>query len=202
MGDKADNRRSVAEWTRREFLKLAGAGAALATLGGAGVMSLPRAVLAGPKVINLNFTVWSYSIDSIQDNITKFQYNAKLIRDKGVATPPTTWEELTDQAKFLRGKGIESPMAFEFAAGLPTTYDNFTAMMFGRGGEWFDKDLNPIFDQPNSAARQQLTWLADMVKQKLATVLPHETDVVKAMNTGKHVYTVLWNYNLAYANNP
>src|SRR5438128_12567990 len=53
----------------------------------------------------------------------------------------------------------------------------------------------------NSAARQQLTWLADMVKQKLATVLPHETDVVKAMNTGKHVYTVLWNYNLADANN-
>src|SRR5947209_14629660 len=75
MGDKADNRRSEAEWTRREFLKLAGAGAALAALGGAGagVMSLPRAVLAGPKVINLNFTVWSYSIDTIQDNINKFQ---------------------------------------------------------------------------------------------------------------------------------
>src|SRR5437899_2722352 len=233
MGDKVDNRRSEAEWTRREFLKLAGAGAAFAALGGAGVVSLPRAVLAGPKVINLNFTVWSYSIDTIQDNINKFQttynnaitvklndvpwpqyhetmvnrlssktalhvlynggdwlpefaragwvvpledylprartyyapkivgyalqdmtyngkmyglpyyadittfqYNAKLLKDKGVANPPTTWEELTDQAKFLRGKGIESPMAFEFAVGLPTTYDNFTAMMFGRGGEY------------------------------------------------------------------
>ena len=299
MGDKSyDPGRSREEWTRREFLKLAGAGAAYAALGGAGVLSLPRTVLAGPKVINLSFTVWSYSIDTIQDNINKFQgayngaitvklndvpwpqyhetmvnrlssktalhvlynggdwlpefaragwvvpledylprartyyapkivgyalqdmtyngkmyglpyyadittfqYNAKLLKDKGVAHPPTTWEELTDQAKFLRGRGIESPMAFEFAVGLPTTYDNFTAMMFGRGGEWFDKDLNPIFDQPNSAARQQLTWLADMVKQKLATVLPHETDVVKAMNTGKHVYTVLWNYNLADANN-
>src|SRR5438093_12899012 len=73
MGDKVDNRRSEAEWTRREFLKLAGAGAAFAALGGAGVVSLPPAVLAGPKVINLNFTVWGYSIDTIQENINKFQ---------------------------------------------------------------------------------------------------------------------------------
>jgi multiple sugar transport system substrate-binding protein len=134
-------------------------------------------------------------------DITTFQYNAQLYKEKGLAKPPGTWEELTDQAKFLRGKGIESPVVLEFATGLPTTYDNFTAMMFGRGGEWFDKDLNPIFDQPNSAARQQLTWLQMMVKQKLATVLPHETDVVKGLNTGRHVSTVLWNYNLAEANN-
>src|SRR5256712_5679506 len=263
MGDKShDPGRSREEWTRREFLKLAGAGAAYAALGGAGVLSLPRTVLAGPKVINLNFTVWSYSIDTIQDNINKFQgayngaitvklndvpwpqyhetmvnrlssktalhvlynggdwlpefaragggvpledylprartvyapkivgyalqdmtyngkmyglpyyadittfqYNAQLLKDKGIAKPPATWEELADQAKFLRGKGIESPIAFEFAAGLPTTYDNFTAMMFGRGGGLFGKDLNPIFDQRNSAARQQLAGVADVVKQ-------------------------------------
>src|SRR3989475_4964902 len=299
MGDKAHAPgRSREEWTRREFLKLAGAGAAAAALGGAGVLSLPRTVLAGPKVINLNFTVWSYSIDTIQDNINKFQgayngaitvklndvrwpqyhetmvnrlssktalhvlynggdwlpefaragwvvpledylprartfyapkivgyalqdmtyngkmyglpyyadittfqYNAQLLKDKGVAKPPATWEELADQAKFLRGKGIESPIAFEFAAGRPGATGNFLPLVFGRGGEWFDKDLNPIFGQPNSAARQQRAWLAGVVKQKLATVLPHETDVVKAMNTCRHVYTVLWNYNLADANN-
>lgn len=293
-----DPGRSGGGMTRRELLKLAGASAAYAALGGAGVLSLPRAALAAPKVINLNFTVWSYSIDTIQDNIKKFQaaydgaitvkltdvpwpqyhetmvsrlsgkaplhvlynggdwlpefaragwvvpledvfprartyyakkivgyalqdmtyngklyglpyyadittfqYNASILKAMGIAKPPETWEELSDQAKFLRGKGIESPMAFEFATALPTTYDNFTAMMFGRGGEWFDKDLNPIFEQANSAVRAQLAWLADVVRQKLATVLPHETDVVKAMNTGRHAYTVLWNYNLAEANN-
>src|SRR5437899_11852870 len=81
MGDKSyDLGRSREEWTRREFLKLAGAGAAYAALGGAGVLSLPRSVLAGPKVINLNVTVWSYSIDTIQDNINKFQaaYNGAI----------------------------------------------------------------------------------------------------------------------------
>src|SRR2546422_8035737 len=256
MGDNPhDPGRSREEGARREWLKLAGAGAAYAALGGAGVLSLPRTVLAGPKVINLNFTVWSYSIDTIQDNINKFQgayngaitvklndvpwpqyhetmvnrlssktalhvlynggdwlpefaragwvvpledylprartfyapkivgyalqdmtyngkmyglpyyadittfqYNAQLLKDKGVAKPPATWEELADQAKFLRGKGIESPIAFEFAAGLPTPYDNFPAMVFGRGGGWFDQELNPLFCQPKRAARPQLAW--------------------------------------------
>lgn len=134
-------------------------------------------------------------------DITTFQYNAKILKDHGIAKPPETWEELSDQAKFLQSKGIASPIVFEFATSLPTTYDNFTAMAFGRGGEWFDGDLNPLFDKPGSAVRQQLAWLAGAVKSKLATVLPHETEVVKALNTGRHVYTVLWNYNLAEANN-
>ncbi|HET6781340.1 MAG TPA: substrate-binding domain-containing protein [bacterium] len=282
--------------SRREFLKLAGAGAAYTTLGGLGALSLPRAVLAG-QTTNLTFTVWSYSVDTIQDNIkrfqtlypgikvqvsdipwpkyrdtmvtrlsgrsrihvlynggdwlpefaragwvvpledylpkartyyapkivgyalqdmtyqgkmyglpyyadiTTFQYNGKILSDRGVKKAPETWEELEDQAKFLRGKGIASPIVFEFATDLPTSMDNFTAMVFGRGGDWFDADFNPVFDQPNSQVRQHLAWVSSVVKSKLATVLPHETDVVKAMNTGRHVYTVLWNYNLAEANN-
>jgi multiple sugar transport system substrate-binding protein len=35
----------------------------------------------------------------------------------------------------------------------------------------------------------------------MVVLLPHETDVVKAMNTGKHAFTVLYNYNLAELNN-
>lgn len=283
-------------WTRREFLKLAGAGAAAAALG-RGVLSLPRALAAaGP--ITLNFAVWSYSVDTIQDNIrrfeqayqgrirvrlsdfpwpqyrdtmiarftgrqplhvlynggdwlpefaragwvvpledhlprvrtdyakkivgfalqdmtyngkiyglpyyadmTTFQYNDVLLKQHGLKAAPQTWEELADQARFLRGKGIQSPILFEFATDLPNTIDNFTAMVYGRGGDWFDQELNPVFDRPNSEFRQQLAWVADMVRQRLATVLPHETEVVKALNTGRHVYAVLWNYNLAEANN-
>lgn len=282
--------------SRREFLKLAGAGAAYTTLGGLGTLALPRAALAG-QTINLTFTVWSYSVDTIQDNIkrfqtvfpginvrvtdipwpqyrdtmvarfsgrspvhvlynggdwlpefaragwvvpledylpkarsyyapkivgyalqdmtyqgkmyglpyyadiTTFQYNAKILADQGVRKPPETWEELEDQAKFLRTKGIQSPIVFEFATALPTSMDNFTAMVYGRGGDWFDAQFNPVFEASNSAVRRQLTWLAGVVRSRLAAVLPHETDVVKALNTGRHVYTVLWNYNLAEANN-
>jgi hypothetical protein len=57
MHNRTDDGRSRKEWTRREFLKLASTSAAYAALGGVSVLSLPRAALAGPKVINLNFTV-------------------------------------------------------------------------------------------------------------------------------------------------
>ncbi|MGH2435733.1 MAG: ABC transporter substrate-binding protein, partial [bacterium] len=238
-------------WTRRDLLKLAGAGAASAALGG-GVLALPRSVLAGPTTINLNFSVWSYSVDTIQENIkrfeqvynnrikvrvtdfpwpqyrdtmiarfsgrsalhvlynggdwlpefaragwvvpledylptvrtnyakkiagfavqdmtyngkiyglpyyadmTTFQYNDVLLKQQGLKAAPQTWEELSDQARFLRGKGIESPILFEFATGLPNTIDNFTAMVYGRGGDWFDSNLDPVFDRPHSPVRQQ-----------------------------------------------
>ncbi|MFB6214792.1 MAG: hypothetical protein ABEI54_02880, partial [Candidatus Bipolaricaulia bacterium] len=39
-------------------------------------------------------------------------------------------------------------------------------------------------------------------KWNLATYLPHETKVVPAMGTGKHAFTILYNYNLAQLNNP
>lgn len=133
-------------------------------------------------------------------DITTFMYNTRILKDQGMKAPQT-WEELADQARFLKGKGIERPLVLEFAAQMPTTLENFTAMVFGRGGELFDEKYDPIFDRPNSPGWLQLQWLADMYKAGMVSLLPHETDVVKAMNTGRHVYTVLYNYNLAELNN-
>lgn len=132
---------------------------------------------------------------------TSFLYNDKLLKDNGIDKPPTTWEEVAEQCKMLQQKGMEAPFLLEFAQALPTTLENFTAMVFGRGGELLDENYDPILDQPNGAAYQQLEWLMNGVKEKWILVMPHETDVVKALNTGKHVFTVLYNYNLAELNN-
>jgi multiple sugar transport system substrate-binding protein len=134
-------------------------------------------------------------------DITSFLYNEKLLTDNGVEKPPETWEELADQLSFLQGKGVETPMALEFAQANPTTLENFTAMVFGRGGEFFNENFDVLFNSEESEAWQQLQWLADQYKAKAITVLPHETDVVKALNTGAHIFTVLYNYNLAELNN-
>lgn len=134
-------------------------------------------------------------------DITTFMYNAKLLADMGISKPPETWEELADQMKFLQGKGMDAPMALEFAQAMPTTMESFTAMVFGRGGELLDANQDPILDKADGAAFAQLKWLADAYKAKQISLLPHETDVVKALNTGKHAFTVLYNYNLAELNN-
>ena len=115
--------------------------------------------------------------------------------------PPTTWEEVEEQCIKLKENGIAVPIALEFAQAMPTTLENFTAMVFGRGGELLDENLDPILDDPAGAAYAQLTWLAKMNEAGLVALLPHETDVVKAMNTGQHAFTVLYNYNLAELNN-
>jgi multiple sugar transport system substrate-binding protein len=132
---------------------------------------------------------------------TSFLYNAAILEEHGITEPPATWEEVEDQARFLREHGIEVPIVLEFAQAMPTTLENFTAMVFGRGGELLDENHDPILDDPEGEAHQQLTWLADNNRDGLIMMLPHETDVVNAMNTGQHVFTVLYNYNLAELNN-
>lgn len=134
-------------------------------------------------------------------DITTFQYNEKILEDNGIDAPPATWDELLEQCQTLREAGIEVPIALEFAQEMPTTLENFTAMVFGRGGELFDEEFNVMFAEEGTPAWQQLQWLADVEAEGLVTLLPHETDVVKALNTGQHAFTVLYNYNLAELNN-
>ncbi|MGH3107326.1 MAG: ABC transporter substrate-binding protein, partial [Rubrobacter sp.] len=49
-----------------------------------------------------------------------FLYNEKILKDNGISDPPQTWEELTEQAKMLQQKGMESPVIIEMAQDLPT----------------------------------------------------------------------------------
>lgn len=134
-------------------------------------------------------------------DITSFLYNDQLLKENGIESPPETWDELAEQMQTLQANGMKTPMALEFAQAVPTTLENYTAMVFGRGGELFNENFDVLFNDENSPAWQQLQWLADQYQAGTITLLPHETDVVKAMNTGSHIYTVLYNYNLAELNN-
>jgi len=157
--------------------------------------------MVGYALSDVTYNGKLYGVPYYSD-ITTFQYNAKILEEVGITGPPETWEELTEQLRLLKEKGYDPPMALEFSVAMPTTFDNFTAMAFGRGGDWFDENGDPLFEDPNGPIGQQLKWLADAYKEGLVALLPHETDVVKQLNTGKSVYTVLWNYNMAELNNP
>jgi multiple sugar transport system substrate-binding protein len=142
-----------------------------------------------------------YGLPYYADTVT-FIYNDQLLKDHGISKPPETWEEVTDQARFLQGKGLEFPFIYELAQDLPTVTDAFPSMVFGRGGEMIDDQRDSLLDKPESEAARQFTWLVEARnKDKFLTYVPHETDVVKAMNTGQHAFTVLYNYNLAELNN-
>lgn len=149
---------------------------------------------------DMTFNGKVYGLPYYADTIT-FMYNAQALEDAGINAPPETWEEVTEQSKTLQANGMQSPFAYEFANTLPNVSEAFASMVFGRGGELIDEDKNPLWTDPESPAAQQLKWLVDARNADILTILPHETDIVKAMNSGQHAFTVMFNYNLAALNN-
>ena len=142
-----------------------------------------------------------YGLPYYADTIT-FMYNAKILEDAGIDAPPQTWDEVTEQSLQLKENGMEHPFAYEFANTLPNVSEAFASMVFGRGGELIDEERNPLWTDPESPAAQQLHWLVDAKNEHdILTIMDHETTITKAMNTGQHAFTVMFNYNLAALNN-
>ncbi|HET7093782.1 MAG TPA: extracellular solute-binding protein, partial [Thermomicrobiales bacterium] len=142
-----------------------------------------------------------YGLPYYADTIT-FMYDAKALEDAGIGAPPATWDDVTKQALTLKDKGMEYPFIYELDQTLPTITEAYTSMVFGRGGELIDENKDPLWDKADQPANEQFKWLVDARNEhKILTYAPHETDVVKAMNNGKHAFSVMYNYNLAALNN-
>src|SRR5918999_22140 len=203
MNRQPDGPRTGRRLSRRAFLGRAAAAAALASVAGPLAACQPPEESGAPGGgTNLDFVIWSYSVETVQSNIDKFQqrypkvsvnlsdfswnsyhetmvnrfnsetpmdvaydggnwlpyyadtqsflYNEKILNENGISEPPQTWEELTEQAKMLQQKGMESPVIIEMAQDLPTITEAFTSMVFGRGGEMFDEEANPLWTDPAS----------------------------------------------------
>jgi multiple sugar transport system substrate-binding protein len=140
-----------------------------------------------------------YGLPYYADTIS-FLYNKKILADKGIEVP-ATWEDVMAASEKLKADGMEHPISYEFSQDLPNFFDAFVAQVYGRGGDMFDAEGKAIFDDPNSDAYKQLQWLQDAFKKDLVDRESHESKVVPQMNTGKSVFTVLYNYNLAGLNN-
>jgi multiple sugar transport system substrate-binding protein len=142
-----------------------------------------------------------YGLSYYADIIT-FQYNRTILEDKGM-TPPVSWDEVLDDCLKLKQGGMRFPFVYEYDATLPNFYSAYVSQVYGRGGDMFDDDLNPLFNDSNSEAFKHLQWLQDAnVEHDIMAFSEHETKVNVAMNTGRHAFTVLYNYMLAAMNSP
>ena len=134
-------------------------------------------------------------------DIASFIWNPTVAKQYGVDRAPATWDELAEMAGTMQAKGLAKPILWEFSATDPSSLDEFIAMTMSRGGEVFDANMDPIFEDPSSPGFQHAQFMADTITKGLAATSPAELDAVKAMNTGQHVFTVMYNYNLAAMNN-
>jgi multiple sugar transport system substrate-binding protein len=141
-----------------------------------------------------------YGLPYYADTIS-FVYNKKILDEAGIAVPQT-WDDVLQASLKLQQGGMSQPLVYEYNQELPNFYDAFVAQVYGRGGEMFDQNLNPLFNDPNHPAYQQLQWLQDaFTKHKIVASENHESRVIPAMNTGKHAFSVVYNYVLAAMNN-
>jgi multiple sugar transport system substrate-binding protein len=165
----------------------------------AGILEDLKKDMAGFALSDMTYKGKLHGLPYYADTIS-FVYNKKILADAGIAVPQT-WEEVMAAAEKLKASGMEHPIVYEFNQELPNFFDAFVSQVYGRGGDLFDKEQKAIFDNPDNAAYKQLEWLAQAFKKDLVQQDTHESKVIPSMNTGKHAFTVVFNYVLAALNN-
>jgi len=159
-----------------------------------------REDLAGFTISDMTYDGQLYGLPYYADTISLI-YNARILDEHGINVPET-WDELLEASLELQEAGMDQPIVYEYNQELPNFYDAFVAQVHGRGGDMFDEDNQPLFNDPEHPAWQHLEWLqAAFTEHDLVATENHESRVIPAMNTGNHAFTVVYNYVLAAMNN-
>jgi multiple sugar transport system substrate-binding protein len=137
-----------------------------------------------------------------------FVYNTDHLRRAGLTGPPATLEELTKQAETIKAKGIaDFPIVLGWGQQDPFSIEAFTSLVFAqRGGSLFDKDLNPAFKTPGSAAEKVVAWAADALGPRKilspTSLQAANVDQIKALQSGASTFGIIPSYSLAVLNDP
>jgi multiple sugar transport system substrate-binding protein len=135
-----------------------------------------------------------------------FLYNEDHLKKAGIAKPPATWDELTDQAKQIKAKGIaEFPVILTFSEEDPDSTEVWQSMVFSlSNGHLFDKNNNAVFNHPGSALERTIEWIASALHDSKildpGSLVSMEIPTVTSMASGANTFTILETYNQAALN--
>jgi multiple sugar transport system substrate-binding protein len=134
-------------------------------------------------------------------DVKYFMYNKDMLQKAGIAAPPTTWEELVDQAKIIKQKGIaEFPVIWSWNQKEGVVCD-FAVLLFGNGGSFVDAAGKPAFN--NDKGVQTLTWMKQTIDNGLtnpASVSSDENAVEADFLAGKSAFAVNWLFQYSDSN--
>jgi multiple sugar transport system substrate-binding protein len=120
-----------------------------------------------PVMLNAARIKGTYYQFPFNKSTTVIYYNQDMFAAKGIANPPTTWDEFfADAAKLADPSkgvtGIEGP-----------TLDTFLSMLYEYGGQLYDDPLKPTKSLVNSAAGiKAMTLWSDAMKSGAAKPIP------------------------------
>src|SRR5882757_3979681 len=123
-----------------------------------------------------------------------------MLEKAGIAAPPKTWEELTEQAKIIKDKGIvKFPIVWSWAQAEAIICD-YGTLVDAYKGQFF-QDGKPIFDQGGSL--EAVNYMEQSLKDGLTNPNSREyleEDVRKIFSNGDAAFALNWTYMYNLAN--
>ena len=134
-------------------------------------------------------------------DVKYFMYNKDMLQKAGITNPPTTWEELVDQAKTIKSKGIaEFPIIWSWNQKEGVVCD-YAVLLYGNGGSFVDANGKPAFN--NDKGVQALAWMKQTIDDGLSnpsSVSSDENAVEADFLAGKSAFAVNWLFQYADSN--
>ena len=134
-------------------------------------------------------------------DVKYFMYNKDMLQQAGFTAPPKTWEEMVEQAKVIKQKGLaEFPITWSWNQKEGVVCD-YTALLFGNGGAFLDDSGKPIFN--NEKGVQALAWMKQTIDDGLSNpsaVSSDEMAVESNFLAGKSAFAVNWLFQYSDSN--
>jgi len=140
----------------------------------------------------------SYGVP-VYNQLVMMDYNAAKLAEAGFDAPPTTWAELTDMARAIKEQGLDdSPIA------MRANDWSWYLMALSMGDPMFDADLNPVFADEGSKAREAMALLLSYFSEELISpeILAGSVTQHNLFWSGTGVFHQGWQGSAAVGNNP
>lgn len=134
----------------------------------------------------------------VYSQLVMMDFNAAKLAEAGFEAP-TTWAELTDQARAIKESGLDdNPISAQ--AGDWTWY----LMALSMGDPMFDDELNPVFADEGSKAREAMATLLSWVDEELISpsIVSGEISNHESWWSGASVFHQGWQGSASAGNNP
>ncbi|WP_439501470.1 extracellular solute-binding protein [Aminobacter ciceronei] len=143
----------------------------------------------------------SYGMPWILDTKYLF-YNKEILEKAGIKSPPKTWDELAEQAKIIKDKGLlATPISWSWSQAEAAICD-YTTLVSAYGGD-FIKDGKPAFQ--SGGGLDALNYMVTSYSSGLTNPNSKEfleEDVRKVFQNGEAAFALNWTYMYNMANDP
>ena len=134
-------------------------------------------------------------------DVKYFMYNKDMLQQAGITDPPKTWEELVEQAKTIKEKGIvEYPIIWSWNQKEGVVCD-YAVLLYGNGGSFLDASGKPAFNNDKGVAA--LAWMKQTLDDGLSnpsSVSSDENAVRDNFMAGQSAFAVNWLFQYSDSN--